>query len=545
MVRKNYGIDSVGQEAKALDSPKIEQFWQGIYLIICLIEALVMAYQTKFLGYGVDALSQGQDVTVFILGFIGLALGILALETCGQLSYAHYQKILTIRLRATIIGNELRKDRAILSADLMGEIISLLNVTVPVLVKEYYLARLQIIVNLAMATVYFVVLLSLPWPYLVTIAIVTCLTVLIPYLFKARIARLRLDSLARQEEYNAVIRDSLAGFHSAKLALGLGMLERKASNTSMAQAKSEFAYQRMVVASNISVGAANFTSKIAVFICGVILVSLQVSSIGQFITVFTMLSLVINPIVSTARQLSLYQGGSATKTNLMKRCPSSVGELADFPALIKTGSRNSFEDLAWHNIEIEIPNSSALIKVTDGQIFAGRKLRIIGDNGAGKSTFLRTLVGLVNPSRGRVAINNFDTYAINESDLLSAIQYVPQEAKVFKGTVFENVDLDRGFSSTQVQAVLDLVELDLDLTQNIDESSISGGERQKITLARALISAPEVLILDEALSQIAVDTRKRLWEILTKEEKLAIIYVSHVAEVANEDSIKVEKIKLD
>lgn len=525
-------------------SPRSEKLLQGFYVLVCIAEAWAMAYQTKVLGYGVDALAKGQNAKTFVFIFIGISLVILILETFGQLANAYYQRILTNRLRATIIGCELRKNRPYLSADVMGEIISLLNVNIPVLVKEFYNARLQMIVNAAMGIIYFLVLFSLPLPYVFTIAVVTFLTVLIPHFFKTKIANRRLKSLEYQEKYNASVRDSLAGFTAARLALGLGWLERKALETSKDQTQAEFAYQRMVVASNITVGSANFISKIAVFMCGVILVGWQISTIGEFITVFTMLSLVISPIVVTARQLSFYQGGKATKKDLQARCAVSAKAMTAFPSFDKSAVREPVDSFEWTDLEIQIPESAGVVKVDKAQLKPGDRLRVIGDNGAGKSTLLRCLVAFMYPKSGTVKVNGQNILQLKEEDLLSIIQYVPQDTKVFKGTVYENVNLDRGFSPEEVHTVLEKVGLVVELERVIDESSVSGGEKQRVALARALIVQPEVLILDEALSQVDLSSREQLLRAFRKDENLTLIYVSHLENIEAEDTVvRVRKIQ--
>ncbi|GAA4275124.1 ATP-binding cassette domain-containing protein [Aquimarina gracilis] len=165
----------------------------------------------------------------------------------------------------------------------------------------------------------------------------------------------------------------------------------------------------------------------------------------------------------------------------------------------------------------------------------GEFITLYGESGAGKTSILRILAGLLDPDDGKIAINNdvwLDTEKkINLSPQKRKVGYVFQEYALFPNmTVRKNLEyaLEKNQKNQIIDELIDVIELG-DL-QHRNPSTLSGGQQQRVALARALVQTPDVLLLDEPLSALDIKMRLKLQAYILKVHKkynLTTILVSH------------------
>ncbi len=169
----------------------------------------------------------------------------------------------------------------------------------------------------------------------------------------------------------------------------------------------------------------------------------------------------------------------------------------------------------------------------------GKFVGIIGSSGAGKTTFVDLLLGLLEPSVGRILVDGSDIR--NKTRAWQAkLSYVPQSIYLIDGTIRENVALgipEKEIDDARIENVLQMAEL-YDFVQtlpdgihtNVGERGVrlSGGQRQRIGIARALYYRPEVLVLDEATSALDHETEKSITDTILKlKGKITIVAIAH------------------
>lgn len=171
-----------------------------------------------------------------------------------------------------------------------------------------------------------------------------------------------------------------------------------------------------------------------------------------------------------------------------------------------------------HNIHFKY-NGHRVLKEINFQVERGEILAILGPNGAGKTTLLKCLNGIHRPEAGSVFIREEDVYKLSSDMIATLLGYVPQRLETARLTVFDSILMGRKphikWRVAQrdiriVDSAIKLLSLEHLSLRNIDQ--LSGGELQKVSIARALVQEPSVLLLDEPTSSL--DMKNEL-EILT------------------------------
>ena len=153
----------------------------------------------------------------------------------------------------------------------------------------------------------------------------------------------------------------------------------------------------------------------------------------------------------------------------------------------------------------------------------GRSYRLLGENGAGKSTFIRILTGLYSPEKGMLEDGNGNRLTLRE--LRHLVSLAEQDSDVFSGTVMENLFTD---DRTEAEGLLRRLgfEKSLDYEVGRDGKGLSPGEKKKVILTRALLKQSAFLILDEPLNHLDKDACRVLEKILHEDERGKMI-ISH------------------
>lgn len=194
-------------------------------------------------------------------------------------------------------------------------------------------------------------------------------------------------------------------------------------------------------------------------------------------------------------------------------------------------------------------NAPLILQNINLKIYPGQKVALVGRTGSGKSTLGKLLVGLVTPTAGSILFDSVPLEQLNYQEVRSQFGSVLQESFIFSGSVKENIalnnpalDMERIIESAQIAVIADDIEnmsMGYDTLVSEGGSAFSGGQRQRLSLARALAHHPALLLLDEATSSLDVVTEQRVEQNLRRLPCTQIVIAHRLSTIRNADVILV------
>lgn len=202
---------------------------------------------------------------------------------------------------------------------------------------------------------------------------------------------------------------------------------------------------------------------------------------------------------------------------------------------------HNFSNFRMLNVDFFYPGSEKeAISNMSIEIKKGEKIALVGENGSGKTTFLKLLMGLYPQSNGQIFVNEINMEEIKKSSWLERIAVVSQESLLLPIPIAQNISLSDDMNNQRIKRAIDFVDMNYiySLTKkeqsvfskrfNKDGVDFSGGEKQKIAIARALYKSAEILLLDEPSSSLDPNAEYDLFKKIYKigKEK-TVVFISH------------------
>ena len=257
---------------------------------------------------------------------------------------------------------------------------------------------------------------------------------------------------------------------------------------------------------------------VTVVIAGVYAISEGFLTQGGLIAIVILTRQAIAPMTQFVGLLARYHRARTAYQTLKKIMMVPVERPPESTFLHRATLRGEIE---FKNVSFKYPDQNAYaLKDVSFSLKAGEHVGLIGSIGSGKSTLGKLLIGLYDPEEGMVTVDGTDTRQIDPNDLRCFIGCVPQDITLFRGSVRENiimghpdVDDEAILRAAQLSGVSEIVKkhsAGFDMPVGEQGRSLSGGQRQTVALARAVLHDPPILILDEPSSSMDARTERRL-----------------------------------
>ena len=262
-------------------------------------------------------------------------------------------------------------------------------------------------------------------------------------------------------------------------------------------------------------------------------------SIGQLITFNTLLSYFTTPMENIINLQTKLQSAKVANNRLNEvYLVESEFQVQENPV----HSHFLMGDIEFDDLSYKYGFGRDTLTDINLTIKQGDKVSLVGVSGSGKTTLAKMIVNFFEPYKGHISINHQDIKNIDKKVLRRHINYLPQQAYIFNGSILENLTLggNNTISQEDILRACELAEIRQDIermpmgyqTQLSDGAGLSGGQKQRIALARALLTKSPVLILDEATSGLDVLTEKKVIDNLMSLTDKTILFVAHRLSIA-------------
>ena len=253
--------------------------------------------------------------------------------------------------------------------------------------------------------------------------------------------------------------------------------------------------------------------------------------------------------IAAIRLIPVFNSIATSLTSIRALIPSfdfvskEISEFEKTNKVLDQGKKKEikfFKDIYIKKVSFRYPNTSAYSIIDINLLFnSGKKIGFIGNSGSGKSTLIDLLLGLLQPTEGKILADGIDI-SENLKSWQSQFGYVPQDIYLTDDTISNNISFghfDTSINSDQVSNAIKVAQLKsfIDSLPNGEETIIgnrgvrlSGGERQRVGIARALYNNPRVLVLDEATSSLDAENEQKIMnEIFSASQSKTLIIITH------------------
>ncbi|PSC68384.1 ATP-binding cassette sub-family B member mitochondrial [Micractinium conductrix] len=272
-------------------------------------------------------------------------------------------------------------------------------------------------------------------------------------------------------------------------------------------------------------------------------------TVGDVVLFLSLMSQLVAPLAFFGSYYRQIQKGLIDMENMFELM-STKPSVTDAPGAPRLAVTNGA--LAFDNVTFSYATGAPVLRNISFDLPGGRTLALVGATGSGKSTLVRLLVRFYDPTAGRVLIDGADVTAVTLHSLRSAIAVVPQDCVLFNESIRYNIRYGRPYASDgEVEAASRVAHIHEAITRRFPEGyetvvgerglRLSGGEKQRVAFARAVLRRPKILVLDEGTSALDSLTERMIQESVAglRQQCTTILVAHRLSTVADADLILV------
>ncbi|MEW5797002.1 MAG: ABC transporter ATP-binding protein [Candidatus Zixiibacteriota bacterium] len=546
--------------------PKIRRLWFYLrpywhlqvlmFLVMCILAGLIIALPIA-IQYMIDALIPNliasritgvtlQPVVLFSLFLVAVFLADVFFSWLRDYLAGYVGARIIRDMRSQLFGHLERLSLKFHQEHQTGEIMSRLLSDVSRIQELLASTSLVFITNVLMLVAILAYLLTTNWMLTLVAVIPVPLTLYFTKFYGIRLNRLSMTIQRTVAALSARFQETLLSIKTVK-AFGQENREKEKTDAIL-----EDLTQTLVTNSwmnSLAVNVVNFVNMvgpIAVLGWGVYLVAIGSMKLGELMAFYILLTFLYSPIRGLAESALQIQTAMASVDRVFEYLDVPPAVIEDSHPVILSELRGEIE---FRNVSFAYDDSAFRIPDLSLRIHSGEKVALVGPSGSGKTTLANLLMRFFDPDSGHVTLDGVDMRRLALGFLRDQIALVDQDPLLFKGSILDNIAYGRPKASREIieQAarVANIHEFIMALPEGYQSEigergvTVSGGEKQRLCLARAILKNPRVLILDEATSALDSVSEQLIQDSLAKflVGRTAVMIAHRLATVQNADRI--------
>lgn len=512
-----------------------------------IFQHIIDDYATKFDSFTLGEFFRGVS---FLLA---LAVGAAFVSRVAKNFQDYYLNTVTQRLGAKIYNDGIEHSLAlpyeVFEDKRSGETLGMLQKvrsTSEIFITSFINILFVSLIGFAFVTVYAI---SIYWGVALVFALTIPIIGTLSYVLTAKVKKIQKIILA---ETTALAGSTTESLRNIELVKSLGLVGQeigRLNSTTEKILKLELKKLRYIRSISFVQGTLINLMRTLILAFLLYLVFTRTVTFGEFFSLYIYSFFIFGPLQELGSVINNYRESEAALAQFKEIMSIPVEPMPAFAKTIDTIS-----DLKFDNVSFQYKSaSSEALENVSFKASAGETIAFVGPSGSGKTSLVKLLVGLYEPKSGEVSYNNISSHDVNMNDLRRQFGFVTQDTQLFAGSIKENLlfvnpnateeECLEAIKKSAATSLLNRAENGLDTIIGEGGVKVSGGEKQRLSIARALLRKPTVLIFDEATSSLDSITEeeitKTIRDVSSGVKRITVLIAHRLSTIMHADRIYV------
>ncbi|NFI93587.1 peptidase domain-containing ABC transporter [Clostridium botulinum] len=514
-----------GDQTKGL----FERFWglikvqKGLLIKIFISSLLITflgiagSFYFQFLIDDILPNNLSQKLLLVSMAMLALATFKIVTEFLRVILFIHMAQNIDIPLLLGYYNHVINLPMKFFSTRKVGEIISRFNDGYKIR-DAISSATLTLMIDVLMAIVGGTILYIQSSKLFFVCTIPICLYLILVFGFKNKLEKVNRDVMEDDAVLTSYLVESIEGIETVKAFNGEKRVEIETKSKFMKFMKSLFKHGYTYNLQDALMNAVKGIFGICILWLGGVFVLKGEITIGELISFNALLAYYIGPIERLINLQPQLQSAVVASDRLGEILDLELEKSLDEDKKVKP--KSLLGNIALKDVNFRYGVRELVLKNININIKSGEKIALVGESGSGKTTIAKLLMGFYEIEKGEIILNDYNLKDINKEALRDKISYISQDSFFFSGTIKENLQFANksltdeemicACKKTKIHDYINSLPLKYETPLEERGSNLSGGQRQRLSIARALLKNPDILIMDEATSNLDSITEKAI-----------------------------------